>query len=89
MTSAEHTLTEELRILEFLNATLHPTGKPVTDVELNLIEAGVIDSVGILELVVFLDEAFGVRVEQESLSPENFHSVVSVAGFVRRTLGRS
>lgn len=85
MTSTEGTLTEEQRILEFVNTSLRPSGEPVTDVAQNLIETGVIDSVGILELVMFLEDAFGMTVDQESLSPENFSSVASVAGFVQQT----
>jgi acyl carrier protein len=89
MTSTENSLTEEQRILDFVNGSLRPSGEgePVTDTTLNLVEAGVIDSVGILEMVVFLEDAFGVTVDQESLNPENFSSVSSIAGFVRRSQG--
>jgi len=89
MTSAENTMTEEQRILEFVNESLRPSGEgePVSDTTLNLVEAGVIDSVGILEMVVFLEDSFGVKVDQESLNPENFSSVASIAGFVRRSRG--
>lgn len=84
MTSAEHTLTEEQRILEFVNESLRPSGEPVSDIGLNLIEAGVIDSVAILELVIFLEDTFGVKVDSDSLNPENFGTVAGMAGFVRR-----
>ena len=42
----------------------------------------VIDSTGLLELVTFLQEHFGITVEDEDVVPENFGSVEQVAGYV-------
>ena len=41
----------------------------------SFLEKGVIDSTGILELVAFLEERFGVKIEDEELIPENLDSV--------------
>jgi acyl carrier protein len=51
----------------------------------SLIETGGFDSLGLLELVAFIEKEFGIRFEDEDLSSENFASIQSVAGFV---LGR-
>ncbi|MDB4957078.1 MAG: hypothetical protein JWO36_4647 [Myxococcales bacterium] len=48
----------------------------------SLIESGAFDSIGILELVAFIEKEFRVRLEDEDVSPENFASIQSVAGFV-------
>jgi acyl carrier protein len=45
---------------------------------------GIIDSTGMLELVAFLEESFGVRVEDEELVPENLDSVDRLADFITR-----
>jgi acyl carrier protein len=47
-----------------------------------LIESGVVDSMGILELVTFIEREFGVQLSDEDVSPENFRSIHSVAGFL-------
>ena len=47
-----------------------------------LLEEGVLDSLGILELVTYLQDDLGVAVDDEELVPENFHSIEAIAAFV-------
>lgn len=47
------------------------------------LETGMLDSLGILDLVHFLEEEFSIRVSDEELLPDNFHSLIAVAGFVQ------
>jgi acyl carrier protein len=44
----------------------------------SLMENGVIDSLGIFRLVAFLEENFGVRVNDEEINPENLKSVDAI-----------
>lgn len=46
----------------------------------------VIDSTGALELLVFLQEHFGISLGDEDMAPENFDSVQSIAAYVERKL---
>lgn len=41
-----------------------------------------LDSVAILSLVVFIEEQFGVRVEDDELVPENFETVRALSAFI-------
>ena len=50
----------------------------------SLIEAGIIDSTGVLELVGFLEERFGIGIEDDELLPENLDSIDNVVRFVER-----
>ena len=50
----------------------------------SLIEAGLIDSTGVLELVGYLEEQFGVRITNDELLPENLDSIENIVGFVGR-----
>lgn len=45
---------------------------------------GVLDSTDVLRLVLFVEEQFGVRVEDDELVPENFGSLRQLAVFVER-----
>jgi acyl carrier protein len=47
-----------------------------------LLEEGILDSLGVLELVNFLQDEMGVPVEDEDLVPENFASVDAIFAFV-------
>ncbi len=50
----------------------------------SLIERGIIDSTGIMEVIFFLEQEFGVRVDDEDMVPENLDSVRRIAAFVER-----
>ena len=45
---------------------------------------GIIDSLGVMQLVAFVESEYGVAVADTDLVPENFDSVVRVAAFVER-----
>lgn len=54
--------------------------------DMSLMEEGIIDSTGILELLFFLEETFGFSVEDDELVPENMDSLQNIARFVDRKL---
>jgi acyl carrier protein len=61
-------------------------GDTLSDTD-SLTRSGIIDSTGVLEVVTFLEETFGIRVEDRDLIPENLDSIRLMARFVdgRRT----
>ena len=48
----------------------------------SLLEEGIIDSTGVLELVMFVEETFNVEVADEEIIPDNFDSVNNLAAYV-------
>jgi acyl carrier protein len=48
----------------------------------DLIDSGVIDSLGIFQLVAFLEERFGVTVADEEITPENFGTLLAIERLV-------
>ena len=52
----------------------------------SLLEAGLIDSTGILELVAFLEERFKIDVADADLVPANFDSINAIVAYVERML---
>jgi len=50
----------------------------------SFLDEGILDSTGILELVGFIEEEFGVTVEDDELSPENLDSIDNVVAFIGR-----
>ncbi len=52
----------------------------------SLLEAGLIDSTGILELVAFLEESFKVEIADADLVPDNFDSIEAITAYVERAL---
>lgn len=52
--------------------------------EESLLDRGIMDSTGVLELVAFLDAEYGVKVADEELLPENLDSVDRIVAFIAR-----
>ena len=48
----------------------------------SFLEEGIIDSTGILELVMYLEETYGIKIEDEELVPQNMDSVQNIARFL-------
>jgi acyl carrier protein len=52
----------------------------------SFLEAGILDSTGVMEVVGFLEERFGIRVDDDELTPENLDSIASIGEYVSRKL---
>ena len=50
----------------------------------SLIEGGIIDSTGVLELIGFLEEQYGIQIGDDELLPENLDSIEYIVQFVTR-----
>jgi len=50
--------------------------------DLPLVQSGLVDSTGILEIVTFLESEFGVHTSDEELAVDNFGSIATIAQFV-------
>ena len=49
----------------------------------SFLEEGIIDSMGIMELVMFVGDTFHITVEDEELVPDNFDSVSRLSSYIR------
>jgi acyl carrier protein len=47
-----------------------------------LIDNDVLDSMAIFEMVAFIEDLFGIQVEDEDLVPENFETIEAITRFV-------
>jgi acyl carrier protein len=54
----------------------------------SLLERGVIDSTGVLEIILFLEGEFGIEVKASEMLPENFDTVDNMVRFVGRLQGK-
>jgi acyl carrier protein len=59
------------------------------DDEVSMISAGILDSTAAIELVAFIDEAFGVQLADEEISPENLDSISRIVALVERKTGKA
>ena len=54
------------------------------DYDTSFIGEGLIDSMGVMELLNFVQSEFDIRVEQQEVTPDNFDSINKLAAFVAR-----
>jgi acyl carrier protein len=52
-----------------------------------LLESGVLDSLGVLDLVSFVEQEYSVHVADDELTPENFQNIDRIAAFVESKSG--
>lgn len=50
--------------------------------ETSLIDSGAVDSLGILEVVGFLGEQFGIEIDDDDFEPENFENINALTRFI-------
>jgi acyl carrier protein len=74
----------EDRIREFVLRQFPLTRKRGIGAGDRWLETGLLDSLGILDLIHFLEQEFSIQVSDDELQPDNFQSLDAVADFVRR-----
>ena len=53
----------------------------------SLLDAGIVDSTCVLEVIAFLEAEFGIAVADEEMLPDNLDSVTRIVAFVERKKG--
>ena len=76
----------EGKIHEFIVKDLLWEKQTELDSETQLLEEGIIDSIGLFRMVTFLEETFHIRVPDEDLLAENFQSIRRIGDYVKERL---
>lgn len=79
-------LQSEIKAFILQNFLFTDDAKVLGDSE-SLLQKGVVDSTGILELVMHLEQSYGIKVLDEEMLPANLDSVAAIAAFVSRKRG--
>ena len=76
------------KIKEFIMTEVNPElGLTHIDDGEPLIESGIVDSLGVLKIMSFLDETFGVDLSSEEIKLENFRDVRTICDLVAKQAG--
>jgi acyl carrier protein len=68
----------------FIEKQLASGGPLNLDLDTNLV--GLVDSTGIMELTVWIENSFGFSVEIDDITPENFGTIRALSAWVRRNV---
>lgn len=73
------------KIKEFIMTEVNPDlGLQTLDDDEPLIESGIVDSLGVLRILSFLDESFGIDLSGDEIKLENFRSVRTICDLIAR-----
>ncbi|HEV7125895.1 MAG TPA: acyl carrier protein [Ktedonobacterales bacterium] len=79
---------QQIRDYVRMNFLFDGLGVEVDDTT-SLIEYGIVDTTGIVELALFVEDVWGLTVEKADLTPENFDSIDALTAYVTHRLGLS
>ena len=78
------TVDQKERIRAFLTSNFYVAeGSKLSD-QASLLDRGIIDSTGVMEVIEFLQQTFDIEVRDEELLPENLDSISRIDAFVAR-----
>lgn len=77
----------EEKIRDFILKNLYYTENANLTEDTSFLAEGVIDSMGSMELVAFVESEFKIKVDMSEVLVKNFDSIRKMAAFVRRKLG--
>lgn len=76
----------EQKILDFIRADAPAGGSEGIDRQTHLLEAGLIDSMGLFRLIAFIEETFGVSIPETDIAASNFESISKISQYVEELL---
>lgn len=72
------------KVREFVTSNFYVANPASLQNAESLLDSGVMDSTGVLELIAFIEETYGITVEDSEMLPENLDSIDRVTDFVIR-----
>lgn len=76
-------------VYQFINKNFSVARKIGLKTNDNLIEKKVIDSMGLLTLITFLEETFNVQILDEDVGVENFGSIETITSYIMHLLAKN
>jgi acyl carrier protein len=71
-------------ITEYIKKEIVRNDKATISEDEDLLSSGVLDSLGILQLVAYIQDTFGIEVPDKDVVYENFHSIKSLDDYLKQ-----
>ena len=76
-----------LKVRGFVTSNFYVADAASLSDDASLLDRGIVDSTGVLEVIGFLEDEFGVKVADDEMVPENLDSIERIAAYVQRKTG--
>lgn len=70
------------QVRSFITSNFYVTDPTKLEDSASLLDSGIIDSTGVLEVILFIEKSFGIKVEDSEMLPDNLDSIERIANFV-------
>jgi len=84
LTVKDRTYSEQIR--SFLVSNFYVSDVKALVDDTSLLDQGIVDSTGVLEIIGFIEETFGIIVEDSELLPENLDSIQGIEQYIIRKM---
>lgn len=74
------------QVRNFVTSNFYVADPAALENEASLLDRGIIDSTGVLEVIFFIEETFGIKVEDSEMLPDNLDSIERISSFVARKM---
>jgi acyl carrier protein len=72
------------QVRTFVTSNFYVADPTALEDSTSLLDRGIIDSTGVLEVIFFIEETFGIKVEDSEMLPDNLDSIDRIANFIAR-----
>jgi acyl carrier protein len=83
----EKKVTVQERVRQFIAENFYVTDPSDLGDDVSLINSGLVDSTGMLEVITFLESELGIKVAEQETVPANLETIGRIAAFVERKRG--
>lgn len=77
-------MTIQDRVREFIVESFYAEDPAEVTDDISLIDSGLVDSTGMLDVILFLEGEYGIRVLDRETTPQNLETITRIAAYVSR-----
>lgn len=78
------TVTIQEQVRDFIVESFYVSDPKELSYEISLIDSGIVDSTGMMDIILFLESTYGISIEDEETVPENLETIDRIAAFMAR-----
>ena len=72
------------QVRTFVTTNFYVADPAALEDDASLLDRGIIDSTGVLEVIFFIEDTFAIGVEDSEMLPDNLDSIERIANFIAR-----
>ena len=80
---------DRAKVVQFLTTNFYVADAQSLADDASLLDQGIVDSTGVLEVITFLESEFAIKVEDAEMTPDNLDTIANILAFIARKKARA